>query len=64
MSRGAVIGIWAVLAGAAVLVELVARWWRRSDSLGTAVRRLLGRRAGAITLLLGWAWLGWHVFAR
>ena len=54
---------YAVLAGAAVLLELVARR-RGGVNLGAVLRWLTARWPGRVVLLLGWAWLGWHLFVR
>ena len=57
--------IWAVL-GLAVPVWLVATWLSggRLPTLGAVVLRLKASRIGRVLLALGWAWLGWHSFAR
>jgi hypothetical protein len=57
--------IWALL-GLAVMVWLVATWLSggRLPTLGAVVLRLKASRIGRVLLALGWAWLGWHAFAR
>jgi hypothetical protein len=57
--------VWAVL-GVAVLTLLVVTWASRGrrPSLGTEITRITSHRWGRIALVLGWAWLGWHAFAR
>src|ERR1035438_7347269 len=57
--------IWALL-GLAVMVWLVATGLSggRLPTLGAVVLRLTASRIGRVLLALGWAWLGWHAFAR
>jgi Family of unknown function (DUF6186) len=57
--------VWAVL-GVAVLTLLVVTWASRGrrPSLGTEITRITSLRWGRIALVLEWAWLGWHAFAR
>lgn len=57
--------IWAVLGGVAVAAELIALFVFRpfptiSDFFGLLERSRVLRWV----LLLGWAWLGWHLFVR
>ena len=59
--------IWAVLAAAALLLWALAH----TASKGRAVVRpsaVLARLAGdpwlRVPLVAGWAWVGWHLFAR
>jgi hypothetical protein len=57
------------LAGYA-LIALAALAWqatcarRHSLTLGKFVSWLTRNRAARTILLLGWAWLGWHLFVR
>jgi len=56
---------WALLAAAVVVLE--ARAVVRHDrfaSLGDAVDAVLRTWVGRGVVLLGWLWLGWHVFVR
>jgi hypothetical protein len=56
---------WALLAAACVVLEARARVRpARFASLGDAVDVVLRRRIGRGIVLLGWLWLGWHVFVR
>jgi hypothetical protein len=50
----AVIGLWTVV------TARHPRWM----TLPGAVTALTRRRAVRIIVVLGWAWLGWHLFAR
>jgi hypothetical protein len=57
--------LWAGLAAcvvAAVLASHLSRF--RLERLTTLVRRCEDNRAGYVAVLLGWAWVGWHFFAR
>ncbi len=53
-----------------VLIALLALAWevrcarRRSMTLGMFLAWLTSRSAVSTILLLGWAWLGWHLFVR
>jgi hypothetical protein len=57
--------VWAVL-GLAVAVWLLATSLSRGrrTTLGAMVSRITSHRLGRVLLALGWAWLGWHAFAR
>ena len=57
--------IWAVL-GLAVTVWLVATWLSggRLPTLGAVLLRLKASSIARVLLAVGWAWLGWHSFAR
>ncbi|HEX3908579.1 MAG TPA: DUF6186 family protein [Mycobacteriales bacterium] len=51
------------------LAALALSLWhlRRPDRIGSALdalRVLQRRRVGRWLVLLGWWWLGWHLFAR
>ncbi|HYZ99630.1 MAG TPA: DUF6186 family protein [Acidimicrobiales bacterium] len=62
----ALLAAYAVLAAAMLATEAWARRHPpRPATLGQTVTRLV-RRAPAVRwiLLLGWAWMGWHLFVR
>jgi Family of unknown function (DUF6186) len=64
-ARGLVIGAYAVLALAAVMLGLTGRAGR----LGLVPVAVLldgGRasRVGRLLVVAAWAWLGWHLLAR
>jgi len=48
------IGVWAVM------TARHARWM----TLPAAMAALTRRRGVRIVVVLGWVWLGWHLFAR
>ncbi len=54
---------YAVIGVALVTLEVVA-WRRGSLTLGQLTDRLMRRRSVRLVFLVGWAWLGWHLFAR
>jgi hypothetical protein len=64
-ARSATLLGWAILAAAFVLLEVRARVRReRLATAGDALDVLLRNAAARVIVLLGWLWLGWHVFAR
>ena len=58
------------LTGYVVLVGLVVIWTVATSvrpqlpTLAAVVRAVTAPRIGRVLLLLGWAWLGWHLFVR
>lgn len=58
------------LTGYTVIVGLVAVWTVATSvkpqlpTLAAVVRVIAAPRLGRVLLLLGWAWLGWHLFVR
>ena len=44
----------------AVMTARHARWMTLPDAIGSLTRR----RGVRIIVVLGWMWLGWHLFAR
>ncbi|MGH3328383.1 MAG: DUF6186 family protein [Streptomycetales bacterium] len=52
--------------GIAMLALEVAGWSRRLPvpTLGQCLAWLMESRPGRWFILLGWAWLGWHLFVR
>ncbi len=52
------------LIGVALVILQAAAWRRGSLTLGQLTDRLMRRRSVQVLFLLGWAWLGWHLFAR
>jgi len=65
MSRQWTMVVWALL-GLGVFVFLIATKLskRRPPTLGGLVRRITQHPLGQWLLVIGWAWLGWHTFAR
>ena len=50
---------------AGVVLELLARWTRlRIPSLKAVLARAMRTRTGRVGVLVAWAWLGLHFFAR
>lgn len=65
MSKVILLAGFAVLLGAMVALEVMARagdgrWATLGDVADSAVRHPAGRALA----LLGWLWLGWHLFVR
>ncbi|MHB1711822.1 MAG: DUF6186 family protein [Acidimicrobiales bacterium] len=59
-----VAGWIAIVAGIAA-VEVLARVGnRRVQGLGRLAGAIAHSRSGKVALLLGWGWLGWHLFVR
>lgn len=64
-ARAASIAVWVALATALGLLQAVAVASKgRVPTLDAAVRRVAARTWSRTVLLLGWMWLGWHLFAR
>ncbi len=63
-SRGATLLGYAVLAALMVVYELVGVVWRRTPTVGEAVRVLTRSWLGRSVVLASWLWLGWHLFVR
>jgi hypothetical protein len=62
--RALSLAVWAALGGAVVALQLLALATRRVATL-SGLGHLLARVAPVRAfLLLGWMWLGWHLFAR
>jgi hypothetical protein len=59
--------IWAALATAALLLcglSYVSAKERVAARPSAVLARLAGDRWLRLPLLVGWAWVGWHLFAR
>ncbi len=54
---------YAVIGVALVTLQVVTSR-RGSLTLGQLTDRLMRRRSVRMAFWLGWAWLGWHLFAR
>jgi Family of unknown function (DUF6186) len=63
IARDVTFAAYAVIALALVTLQ-VAAWRRGSLTLGQLTDRLMRKRSVRLLFLLGWAWLGWHLFAR
>ena len=65
IGRHATLVVWGALGLAVVGCQVVAMLSKgRLPGLGDGVRRVTSSRLGRWLLLLAWAWLGWHAFAR
>jgi len=54
---------YAAIAVGLILLEAVGRL-RGRGTAGQLLEWLMRGRAWRLLLILGWAWLGWHLFAR
>jgi hypothetical protein len=63
MSRSADLAMWSALAATAVLLELMAMAGHLPSAADT-ITLVMRRRVGRWAVLLGWLWLGWHLFVR
>ena len=57
-------GYVAVVAGITALQVLATRTRARIPSLGDLLTRAMRTRTGRVGMLVGWAWIGLHFFAR
>jgi hypothetical protein len=63
--RALVIGTYAVLALAAVVLGLTGRARRLGlVPVAALADRVCASRVGRLLAIAGWAWLGWHLLAR
>ena len=62
-ARDVTFAVYAVI-GVALVALQAASWRRGSLTLGQLTSHLMRRRSVRLAFLLGWAWLGWHLFAR
>ena len=63
-SRGVTLVGYALIAMAALALEVTARRSRRLATFGDAVTLLLRHWPVRILVLTAWVWLGWHLFVR
>jgi Family of unknown function (DUF6186) len=64
-SRDLTLAIWAAI-GFCFVAVCVLSGFRRDIVVTprTVVEKLMSRVVGWVFLVLGWMWLGWHLFAR
>jgi hypothetical protein len=64
-TRDLTLAIWAAIGFCFVTVCVLSGFRREIVATPrTVVERLMSRVAGRFFLVLGWMWLGWHLFAR
>ncbi len=64
-ARTASIAVWIALVTALGLLQAAAVASRgRIPTLDALVRRVAANAWSRTVLLLGWMWVGWHLFAR
>jgi len=64
MNRVVTLAGYAMVALAAVALEVRARRQRRPARLADALDTALGVPLVRVVLAAGWLWLGWHLFVR
>lgn len=64
MSRTVTLAGFVVLGAAMITYQVLGLVRQKTGTLGQAVGTLLGTRYGRPVLLVGWLWLGWHLFVR
>jgi hypothetical protein len=63
--RGVVLAGWVVLGLVTLVAEVVGLLsGGRFPTLGDVLSFLMRSRAGRWLVLIGWVWLGWHLFVR
>jgi hypothetical protein len=55
---------FAIIAGAGAGWAVITAYRPNSVTFGQALRGLTRTTTGRLLMLAGWAWLGWHLFAR
>ncbi len=64
-SRAVTFGVWGLVAGIVVFAAMTTVAF--PDKLrgpGHLARGVMANRVGRWVVLLGWMWLGWHLFVR
>jgi hypothetical protein len=64
MTRTLTLCGYAILAAAALALEIAARRTHRTMSAGQALTALVRTRPFRPLVLATWLWLGWHTFVR
>ncbi len=64
MSRTITLVGYAVVVGAALVLEAWARRRPGGPTAGVALRHLLRHPALYLLAVAAWLWLGWHLFVR
>lgn len=65
MTGAVLVAGFAMLVAAAVILEIRARMsGGGAPSLGELAETVTGYPAGRAAALMGWLWLGWHLFVR
>lgn len=65
--RTASFAVWALLAAAALVLaalSVAGRGGVARRPLAPLVAYLSGHRVARVAAVVGWMWLGWHLFAR
>ncbi len=64
MSRLVTLLGYAVIAAAAVLLQVVARRSKQVATFGETLSIVLRHPPVRLAVVVGWLWLGWHLFVR
>lgn len=64
MSRTITLAGYAVVAAAALALELIAHRSHRVPTAGQTLASLLQSWPARLALQAAWLWLGWHLFVR
>ena len=64
MTRSVTLAGYGLLVGAIIALQVVAMVTRRVPTIGTIVGMATRTPPGRCAFILGWLWLGWHVFVR
>ncbi|MGH8973084.1 MAG: DUF6186 family protein [Acidimicrobiia bacterium] len=64
MTRNLTLAGYALVAAAGLAFELAGRLRHRTPTLAEAALVLTRRPVPRALVLLGWLWLGWHLFVR
>lgn len=64
MTRTATLAGYAALAAMMIACEMIARRTGRVATLERVISALIASRAARFLVLVGWLWVGWHVFVR
>ena len=64
VTRAIFVAGWVVIALAVVGLEVRARTKRDVPTIAAVLRRLAGRPALRVVLVMVWLWAGWHFFVR
>jgi hypothetical protein len=59
-----IIGYLSVLAAGITLQLAAVRWPGRQPSLGQVLGHVMQSRTGRVGIIVAWAWVGLHFFAR
>ena len=56
--------IWAGVGGIVVVLAALSITHRKIPTARAMLHAMTGNAAGRAAVLMGWLWLGWHLFVR